>query len=98
VQNTVRRKNFIQEGREEEDGGAKMTVLQEAIVLTEQMTLAEKVKLLEHLSIAMRHDLELEAFKHIPWEQFLALTYGSLADDPIERNQPLTADVRDEIE
>jgi len=25
-------------------------------------------------------------------------TYGSLADDPIERNQPPYADVRDEIE
>jgi hypothetical protein len=25
-------------------------------------------------------------------------TYGSLADDPIERNQPTTFDVRDEIE
>jgi hypothetical protein len=25
-------------------------------------------------------------------------TYGSLADDPIERNQPLYPDVRDEIE
>jgi len=25
-------------------------------------------------------------------------TYGSMADDPIERNQPLKPDVRDEIE
>lgn len=25
-------------------------------------------------------------------------TYGSMADDPIERNQPLHPDVRDEIE
>ena len=42
--------------------------------------------------------LEIEAYKHIPWDQFLDLTYGSLTDDPIERNQPLTPDVRDEIE
>jgi hypothetical protein len=34
----------------------------------------------------------------MPWEQFLNLTYGSLADDPIERDQPLHPDVRDEIE
>lgn len=75
-----------------------MSTYQEAIELTKRMTLAEKVSLLEHLSGALKHDLEIEAYRHIPWEQFIALTYGSLADDPIERNQPTTFDVRDEIE
>lgn len=75
-----------------------MTLVDEAIQLTDRLTLAEKARLLEHLSTALRHDLELEAYKHMPWEQFLNLTYGSLAHDPIERNQPLEADVRDEIE
>lgn len=75
-----------------------MTILEEAVVLTNKMTLAEKVRLMEHLSGAVRQDLETEAYKHMPWEQFLNLTYGSLADDPIERNQPQFADTRDEIE
>ena len=75
-----------------------MTVYEEAIQLTSRMTVVEKVRLLEHLSTALKHDLELEAYKHIPWGQFLDLTYGSLADDPIERNQPLRPDARDEIE
>jgi hypothetical protein len=75
-----------------------MNTFEEAVQLTNRMTLAEKVLLLEHLSISLRHDLETEAYKHMPWEQFLDLTYGSLADDPIERNQPLYPDVRDEIE
>lgn len=75
-----------------------MTLVDEAIQLTNRLTLAEKARLMEHLSAALRHDLELEAYKHMPWEQFLDLTYGSLAHDPIERNQPLEADVRDEIE
>ena len=75
-----------------------MTIYEEAVQLTNRMTLAEKVLLLEHLSTALKHDLEIEAYKHIPWEQFIDLTYGSLADDPIERNQPLEPDVRDEIE
>ena len=66
--------------------------------MADQLTLAEKVRLLERLSTAVKHDLEPEAYKHIPWEQFIELTYGSLADDPIERNQPLFPDVRDEIE
>jgi hypothetical protein len=32
------------------------------------------------------------------WRAFLDETAGSLADDPIERNQPPYPDVRDEIE
>lgn len=75
-----------------------MTVFEKAVELTKRMTLAEKVSLLEHLSSALKQDLETEAYRHIPWEQFIAITYGSLANDPIERNQPTTFDVRDEIE
>jgi hypothetical protein len=75
-----------------------MNVLDEAIELTNHISLLEKVRLLEHLSLSLKHEVELEAYKHIPWEQFLDLTYGSLAHDPIERDQPLNADVRDEIE
>jgi hypothetical protein len=75
-----------------------MTDYEEAVQLTRRLTLAEKVRLLEHLSMALKHDLETEAYKHIPWDQFLDLTYGSLADDPIERAQPLQPDVRDAIE
>ncbi len=75
-----------------------MNVYDNAIQLTNHMTLVEKVRLLEHLSAALKHDIEVEAYKHIPWDQFIDLTYGSLADDPIERNQPLQPDVRDEIE
>ena len=75
-----------------------MTIYEQALELTKRMTLAEKVLLLEQLSAAVKVDVETEAYRHMPWEQFLALTYGSLADDPIERNQPTTFDVRDEIE
>jgi hypothetical protein len=75
-----------------------MTFYEEAVQLTNRMTLAEKVLLLEYLSASLKQDIETEAYKHMPWEQFLELTYGSLADDPIERNQPLYPDVRDEIE
>ncbi len=75
-----------------------MNTYDQVIQLTNHMTLAEKARLLEHLSMTLRHDLETEAYKQMPWEQFIDLTYGSLADDPIERNQPLAPDVRDEIE
>lgn len=75
-----------------------MSVYHDAVQLTNHMTLVEKIQLLEYLSTSLRHDIEIEAYKHIPWDQFIDLTYGSLADDPIERNQPLQPDVRDEIE
>ncbi len=75
-----------------------MNIYDEVVQLTSRMTLAEKARLLEHLSTSLKRDLETEAYKHMPWEQFIDLTYGSLADDPIERNQPLYPDVRDEIE
>jgi len=43
-----------------------MTAYDEAIQLTSRMTLAEKVRVLEHLSATLKHDLEVEAYKHIP--------------------------------
>lgn len=75
-----------------------MTVYDEAVQLTSRMTLIEKVRLLEYLSTALKQDIETEAYKQMPWEQFIDMTYGSLAHDPIERNQPLHPDERDEIE
>jgi hypothetical protein len=75
-----------------------MNIYDQAIQLTGHMTLMEKVRLLEHLTAELKHDIETEAYRHMPWEQFIELTYGSLADDPIERNQPLHPDLRDEIE
>jgi hypothetical protein len=65
-----------------------MTTYEEALHLTQRLTLVEKVRLLEHLSQTLKYDLETEAYKRMPWEAFIAATYGSLADDPIERNQP----------
>jgi hypothetical protein len=75
-----------------------MTTYEEAVQVTNRLSLVEKVRLLEHLSTALKHDLETEAYKNMPWDQFLDMTYGSLADDPIERNQPSQIDKRDEIE
>ena len=75
-----------------------MIQYEEVAQLTEKLTLAEKARLIEHLSASLKHDLEVEAFKRMPWEQFIDLTYGSLADDPIERGEQPPIEVRDEIE
>lgn len=75
-----------------------MTTYEQTVELLKQLSIPEKIDMLEQISISLKQDLEIEAYKHIPWEVFLASTYGILVDDPIERNQPLHPDVRDEIE
>ena len=75
-----------------------MNIYSQAVELVGRMTMADKAQLLEYLSISLKDDITTEAYKHMPKEEFVKLTYGILADDPIERNQPLYPDVRDEIE
>lgn len=75
-----------------------MTIFEEAVQLTARMSLVDKIRLLEHLSHTLKEAMETEAYRHISWEQFIDLTYGSLADDPIEREQPPFPDMRDTIE
>lgn len=75
-----------------------MTHYEELTQLAQQLTLAEKASFMEYLSASLKHDLEVEAFKRMPWEQFIDSTYGSLADDPIERGEQPPIEVRDEIE
>ena len=53
-------------------------------VLT-QLPLAEKARLIEHLSAALRQNLEVEAYQRMDWHEFIERTAGSLADTPIER-------------
>lgn len=42
-----------------------MTVFEETIQLTSRLTLAEKVRLLEHLSKALKQDIETEAYRQM---------------------------------
>ena len=51
-----------------------MTSYEEALQLTRRLSVVEKIRLLEHLSTSLKHDLAVEAYKHIPWDQFLDLT------------------------
>lgn len=74
-----------------------MSPYEEAIQLMDRLSLIEQVQILEHLSANLRLSLQTEAFRHIPWEAFLDRTYGSLAHDPLERDQPTTVDERDAI-
>lgn len=59
-------------------------MLEETIQMTKRLTLADKVRLLQHLSSAIKEDLETEAYKHMPWQDFIDATYGSMADEPVD--------------
>lgn len=63
---------------------------------------AEYEKELHLLSVRLidklKRDMEIERYRHMPWEQFIELTYGSLADDPIELDESFRSDAPDEIE
>jgi hypothetical protein len=75
-----------------------MTIYEDVIHIAERLTLTEKARLLAYLSTSLKHDLQIEAYKHMPWQDFLNQTYGSLAHDPLSRDQPLEQDIRDDIE
>jgi hypothetical protein len=75
-----------------------MTLYEQAVVLAGRLSLAEKARLIAHLGTALDHDLEVEAFRRLPWHEFIERTAGSLADDPIERPPQLEFEVRDELE
>ncbi len=75
-----------------------MTTYEEAVNVANRLTLAEKARLIEHLSAAMQNDLEAEAFRRMPWEEFVERTTGSLADSPIERPPQLPLEEREPLE
>lgn len=75
-----------------------MNIYDEIVSKADQLTLAEKARLLEHLSAVVRHDLEIEAFRRMPWQEFIERTAGSLADDPIERPPQLPLEEREPLE
>jgi hypothetical protein len=75
-----------------------MTSYDEAITVTDRLTLAEKARLVEHLSASLRHALEVEAYKRMPWDEFIERTAGILADDPIERPAQLPLEQREPLE
>ena len=62
-----------------------MTLYDNTVHLVHQLSAYDKVRLMEHLSELLKQDMEAEAYKRMPWHEFIERTAGSLADDPIER-------------
>jgi hypothetical protein len=75
-----------------------MNLYDEVVTQADQLSVDEKARLIEHLGNALRHDLEVETFRRMPWHEFLRRTYGILADDPIERPEQLPLEEREPLE
>ncbi|MCC6615212.1 MAG: hypothetical protein IT320_17180 [Anaerolineae bacterium] len=75
-----------------------MTTYEEAVSAAERLTLAEKARLIEYLSAVMQHDLQAEAYRRMPWDEFIERTAGSLADHPLERPTQLPLEEREPLE
>ncbi|MCK6580417.1 MAG: hypothetical protein L6Q98_20170 [Anaerolineae bacterium] len=71
---------------------------QSVVELADQLPLAEKARLIEHLSAGLRQNLEVEAFRRMDWHEFLERTAGSLADTPIERPPQPPLEERESLE
>ena len=64
----------------------------------EQLSIQDKLRLMERLSVTLRRELEVEAFQRMPWPEFIDRTAGILADDPIERPPQLPMEEREPLE
>lgn len=75
-----------------------MTRLDEVILLADKLSLSETADLMNHLAERLKHALEVEAFRRMPWNEFIDRTAGSLANDPIERPQQGEFEEREPVE
>jgi hypothetical protein len=51
-----------------------MTIYDDTKTLADQLSVAEKVRLIEYLSGTLRENLETEAFRQMPWQEFWLTT------------------------
>ncbi|MDZ4768181.1 MAG: hypothetical protein SGJ24_03565 [Chloroflexota bacterium] len=75
-----------------------MIAYQHIAELADQLPLVEKARLIEHLSAALRQDLEVEAYKRMNWHEFIDRTAGILAETPIQRWEQGQNEVREPLE
>jgi hypothetical protein len=76
------------------------TLEQEIVEKFHQLDEASKRRLLASLEQEINASPDKPPHKMMrqEWEAFINETYGSLADDPIERGPDLPLEIRDEIE
>ena len=87
--------DLVKDKASEEVADGSKSALMEVVRAMHRLTLEEKAQLLEYLSRALQYGIRLEKYKDLSWEEFVDMTYGSLADDPIELPDRFTAQAQD---
>jgi hypothetical protein len=72
---------------EDTDGDTLMVSYDTVRQLADQLTSAEKARLIRHLSAELDDNPEIKAFQEMDWHEFIERTAGILSDEPIERPQ-----------
>ncbi len=71
--------------------------LMDAVQAMHKLTLQEKAQLLEYLSRSIQHGVRQVAYEDMSWEEFIDMTYGSLAHDPIDLPERFKAREREKM-
>ena len=87
--------DFVKDKASDEVAADSKSALMEVVQAMHKLTLEEKAQLLEYLSRALQYGIRQQEYKDISWEEFLDMTYGSLADDPIKLPDRFKAPVQD---
>jgi len=75
-----------------------MTLYDDTLLLISRLSTYDKVRLMEHISEALKQELEDDYYQRMPWNEFVERTAGSLADDPVQRWSQGSYEERDPIE
>jgi len=70
---------------------------EELVTAAQQLSLIERVRLMEYLTASFKQDVAMQEAHNMPWHEFIEYTAGILADDPIERPPQLPFEQRDEF-
>ena len=77
-----------------------MVTFEEIMQITDKLSSEDKFRLMKYLDASLKKDrAETEPLDSMGYPiGYFDETYGSMADDPLERNQPSQPDVREELE
>ena len=87
--------DLLKDKASDEVGTPPESALMEVVQTMRKLTLEEKAQLLEYLSRELQYGIRQEAYKDISWEEFIDMTYGILAEDPIELPERFKTPVKD---
>jgi len=75
-----------------------MSDLDQAIDIIRRISVDDKLLMLGYLRKSLQKELTQDQFKHLSWGDFLDLSYGLMADNPMEERPPFSPPEQDAVE